>query len=88
MLVGAALRCREPVAAKLIDEGLCNGNFLRQPQFTVSLMPAYSHQANALGQVSRAMRFPMEQAGVRLTDLLATGRRAGRGAPTGGRHGT
>ena len=67
-------------AEKAIADGLRNGNFVRQPQVTISLLQVRGHQANVLGQVNRPGRFPLEQADVRLTDLLAL---AG-GVSTGG----
>lgn len=68
------------MAEKLIADGLRNGNFVRQPQVTISLLQVRGHQANVLGQVNRAGRFPLEQADARLTDLLAL---AGGVSPTG-----
>jgi len=68
------------MAEKVVADGLRNGNFVRQPQVTISLLQVRGHQANVLGQVNRAGRFPLEQADVRLTDLLAL---AGGVAPTG-----
>lgn len=67
-------------AEKAIADGLRNGSFVRQPQVTISLLQVRGHQANVLGQVNRPGRFPLEQADVRLTDLLAL---AG-GVSTGG----
>jgi len=68
------------VAEKTIADGLRNGNFVRQPQVTVTLLQVRAHQASVLGQVNRPGRYPLEQAGMRLTDLLAI---AG-GVATGG----
>lgn len=58
-------------AEKGIADGLRNGNFVRQPQVTVTLLQVRAHQASVLGQVNRPGRYPLEQAGMRLTDLLA-----------------
>lgn len=58
-------------AEKTIADGLRAGNFVRQPQVTVMLMQVRAHQASVLGQVNRPGRYPLEQAGMRLSDLLA-----------------
>jgi polysaccharide biosynthesis/export protein len=58
-------------AERAIADGLRNGNFVRQPQVTVMLMQVRAHQASVLGQVNRPGRYPLEQAGMRLSDLLA-----------------
>jgi polysaccharide biosynthesis/export protein len=58
-------------AERQIAEGLRSGNFVRQPQVTVMLLQVRAHQASVLGQVNRPGRYPLEQAGMRLTDLLA-----------------
>ena len=58
-------------AEKAIADGLRSGNFVRQPQVTVMLMQVRAHQASVLGQVNRPGRYPLEQAGMRLSDLLA-----------------
>ena len=58
-------------AEKAIADGLRNGNFVRQPQVTVTLLQVRAHQASVLGQVNRPGRYPLEQAGMRLSDLLA-----------------
>ena len=59
------------VAERTIADGLRNGNFVRQPQVTVMLLQVRAHQASVLGQVNRPGRYPLEQAGMRLSDLLA-----------------
>jgi polysaccharide biosynthesis/export protein len=58
-------------AEALIAEGLRSGNFVRQPQVTVSVLQVRGHQASVLGQVNRPGRFPLESGDTRLTDLLA-----------------
>lgn len=60
-----------PAAEQLIARGLREGQFVRQPQVTVSVMQVRGHQASVLGLVNRPGRFPLEVAGLRLTDLLA-----------------
>ncbi len=68
-------------AEKLIADGLKNGNFVKQPQVTLTLLQVKGNQASVLGQVNRPGRYPIETADMRLTDLLAT---AGGVASTGG----
>jgi polysaccharide export outer membrane protein len=66
-------------AEKLIADALRNGNFVRNPQVTVVVVQVRGNQVNVLGQVNRPGRFPLEQAGMRLSDVLAM---AGGTAPT------
>jgi len=68
-------------AEKLIADGLKSGNFVKQPQVTLTLLQVKGNQASVLGQVNRPGRYPIETADMRLTDLLAT---AGGVASTGG----
>ena len=68
-------------AEKLIADGLKNGNFVKQPQVTLTLLQVKGNQASVLGQVNRPGRYPIETADMRLTDLLAN---AGGVASTGG----
>ncbi len=68
-------------AEKLIADGLKNGNFVKQPQVTLTLLQVKGNQASVLGQVNRPGRYPIETADMRLTDLLAN---AGGVATTGG----
>ena len=72
-LLGAVVIGGRTVSAaeRGIADGLRNGNFVRQPQVTVTLLQVRAHQASVLGQVNRPGRYPLEQAGMRLTDLLA-----------------
>lgn len=56
---------------KRITDGLRDGNFIKQPQVTVSLVQVRGNQASVLGQVNRPGRYPIESAELRLTDLLA-----------------
>jgi polysaccharide biosynthesis/export protein len=67
-------------AEQLIAEGLRTGNFVRQPQVAVLVTQVRGNQANVLGQVNRPGRYPLEVAGMRLSDLLAL---AGGTAPAG-----
>ncbi|MFK4708596.1 polysaccharide export outer membrane protein [Roseateles asaccharophilus] len=68
-------------AEKLIADGLKNGNFVKSPQVTLTLLQIKGNQASVLGQVNRPGRYPIETADMRLTDLLAN---AGGVATTGG----
>lgn len=69
-----------PKAEKLIADGLRNGNFVRQPQVSILVTQVRGNQASVLGMVNRPGRYPIEQTGMRLSELLAT---AG-GISTGG----
>jgi len=68
-------------AETLITDGLKNGNFVKVPQVTLTLLQVKGNQASVLGQVNRPGRYPIETADMRLTDLLAN---AGGVATTGG----
>ena len=67
-------------AERLIADGLKNGNFVRSPQVTLVVTQVRGNQASVLGQVNRPGRYPIEVAGMRLSDLLAM---AGGTAPAG-----
>lgn len=69
-----------PKAEKVIADGLRNGNFVRQPQVSILVTQVRGNQASVLGMVNRPGRYPIEQTGMRLSELLAT---AG-GISTGG----
>lgn len=58
-------------AEQLIADGLRNGSFVKQPQVTLTVLQVRGHMANVLGQVNRPGRYPLETAGMRLSDLLA-----------------
>jgi polysaccharide biosynthesis/export protein len=58
-------------AEKAIADGLRNGNFVRQPQVSILVLQVRGNQASVLGQVNRPGRFPIETAGMKLTELLA-----------------
>lgn len=68
-------------AEKLIADGLRNGNFVKHPQVTLTLLQVKGNQASVLGQVNRPGRYPIETTDMRMTDLLAN---AGGVATTGG----
>jgi len=65
---------------KLIADGLRNGNFLKSPQVNVVVTEVRGHQASVLGLVNKPGRYPIEKAGLKLSDLIAM---AG-GVATGG----
>jgi polysaccharide export outer membrane protein len=56
---------------QLIAEGLRSGAFVKQPQVTIVVLQVRAHMANVLGQVNRPGRYPLETAGMRLSDLLS-----------------
>lgn len=63
-----------------IGRGLRDGNFVRQPQVSITVVQARGNQVSVLGQVGRPGRYPLETGEVRLSDVLAT---AGGVLPTG-----
>ena len=67
-------------AEQQIARGLRDGNFVKQPQVSITLTQARGNQVSVLGQVGRPGRYPLETGEVRLTDMLAT---AGGVATTG-----
>lgn len=77
-----ALGGRTPLeAGAYIAAELRGRDFLREPQVSVSLVQLRSRQVSVLGEVARPGRYALEDAGLRLTDLLAL---AGGIAPGGG----
>jgi polysaccharide export outer membrane protein len=54
------------IAARLRD-----GQFLRDPQVSVTLLQLRSRQVSVLGQVARPGRYPLEEGSAKLTDVLA-----------------
>jgi polysaccharide export outer membrane protein len=68
-------------AEQRIAAGLRNGNFVKQPQVSISVAQARGNQVSVLGHVGRPGRYPLETGEVRLTDILAN---AGGVAPGGG----
>ena len=59
-------------AEKQIADGLRNGHFVKQPQVSIVVTQVRGNQASVLGMVNRPGRYPIEVAGMRLSDLLAT----------------
>lgn len=60
-----------PQAEQRIANALSTGNFIKQPQVSILIMQVRGNQAAVLGYVNRPGRYPLEQAQMRLTDLLA-----------------
>jgi polysaccharide export outer membrane protein len=58
-------------AAGLIAQRLKDGQFLKEPEVGVTLMTLRSRQVSVLGQVARPGKYVIEEAGARLTDILA-----------------
>jgi polysaccharide biosynthesis/export protein len=58
-------------AEKAIADGLLKGNFIKNPQVTVIVLQVRGNQASVLGQVNRPGRYPLEAAGLRLSDVIA-----------------
>jgi len=67
-------------AEKAIADGLLKGNFLKSPQVNIAVAEVRGHQASVLGLVNKPGRYPIDKAGLKLSELLAT---AG-GVATGG----
>lgn len=61
-----------PEAEKRLADGLRDGNFVKLPQVSLLVVQVRGNQASVLGQVNRPGRYPIESAGLRLTELLAT----------------
>jgi polysaccharide export outer membrane protein len=68
-------------AAGTIAGALKKGQFLKNPQVTVALTAVRSRQVSVLGLVAHPGRFPLEEARMRVPDILAA---AGGIAPGGG----
>lgn len=60
-----------PEAEKRIADGLKSGNFVKQPQVSILVTQVRGNQASVLGQVLRPGRYPLEQANMTLSELLA-----------------
>jgi polysaccharide biosynthesis/export protein len=59
-------------AEQRLVRGLRDGNFVKQPQVSISVVTVRGNQVSMLGQVGRPGRYPLETGEVRLTDMLAT----------------
>jgi polysaccharide export outer membrane protein len=58
-------------AARLLADGLRRGDFVKNPQVSVSLLQVRGSQVSVLGQVNKPGRYPLEVADTRLSDMLA-----------------
>jgi polysaccharide biosynthesis/export protein len=58
-------------AEKALADGLRNGNFIKTPQVSMLVTQVRGHQASVLGMVNKPGRYPLEVAGVKLSDLIA-----------------
>lgn len=58
-------------AAKAISEALVKGDFLKHPQVSVALTTVRSRQVSVLGLIVRPGRYPLEEASVKLPDIIA-----------------
>jgi len=72
-LIGeVALSGRTPTeAGARIAEQLKQGNFLKSPQVTVSVLQVRSRQVSVLGHIARPGRYPLDDTSSKLTDILA-----------------
>lgn len=59
-------------AEQRIADGLRGGNFVNQPQVSITVVEVRGNQVSVLGQVGRPGRYPLETGDVRVTDILAT----------------
>jgi polysaccharide export outer membrane protein len=59
-------------AETLIATRLKDGGFMQRAQVTLNVTQYRSQQVSVLGSVGRPGRFPLEQRGTRLTEILAT----------------
>jgi len=58
-------------ASKAISEALVKGEFLKHPQVSVALTTVRSRQVSVLGLIVRPGRYPLEEASVKLPDIIA-----------------
>ncbi len=68
-------------AAAAIGEKYKKGEFLRNPQVSLSVTTVRSRQVSVLGAVARPGRYPLDDTSFQLSDVIAA---AGGIAPTGG----
>jgi polysaccharide export outer membrane protein len=55
-----------------LSSALQSGGFLQKPQITITLTQVRNNQVSVLGQVARPGRFPLDTAGTRVSDMLAS----------------
>lgn len=58
-------------AEATLTKGLRDGNFLKQPQVSLLVVQVRGNQVSVLGQVNRPGRYPLDMAGMRLSEVLA-----------------
>jgi len=58
-------------ASKSIADALVKGEFLKHPQVSVALTTVRSRQVSVLGLVVRPGRYPLEEASVKMPDIIA-----------------
>lgn len=58
-------------AERLMERGLRDGGYLRQPQVALTVMQVRAHLVSVIGQVQRPGRFSVDAPGMRLSELLA-----------------
>lgn len=61
-----------PESERVIADRLREGGFVLKPQVNVLLLQIRGNQVSVLGQVNRPGRYPIEIAGTKVTDMLAT----------------
>lgn len=59
-------------AENKIAEALKAGNYLVRPQVNITILQVRANLVSVLGQVNRPGRYPLDVAGMRVTDVLAT----------------
>lgn len=60
-----------PAAEQAIARALREGNFIQQPQVSITLLQNRGNQVSVLGAVTRPGRFPLETFDIRLSEMLA-----------------
>jgi polysaccharide biosynthesis/export protein len=58
-------------AEKTLSDGLRTGNFIKNPQVSVLVAKVQGHQTSVLGLVNKPGRYPLEVAGMKLSELIA-----------------
>lgn len=60
-----------PAAQTLIERLLREGGFVNRPQVTVQTLAIRSSQVSVLGQVVKPGRYPIEQVGIKVSEMVA-----------------
>ncbi len=58
-------------AEKKIADALKEGNFLKQPQVSVLVLQVRGNQVSLLGMVGKPGRYPLDQANIKVSELIA-----------------